>query len=125
MGIVQTPIEEYKLKGRTVHVKRDDLVGDGVNYPRWAKIEGIRKIIESDYIDKSKPLTHLSVYGSWTGWTLSKMCKEYGIEFISQHPEFKLKQTQSRLRNHYHFITNNIKFTNIIPLFTDTCFLLN
>jgi len=65
------------------------LVGDGVNYPRWAKIEGIRKIIESDYIDKSKPLTHLSVYGSWTGWTLSKMCREYGIEFISSYPNSK------------------------------------
>jgi len=87
--MVLTPIEEYKLKGKTVHVKRDDLVGDGVNYPRWAKIEGIRKIIESDYIDKSKPLTHLSVYGSWTGWTLSKMCKEYGIEFISSYPNSK------------------------------------
>jgi hypothetical protein len=87
--MVLTPIEEYKIKGKTVHVKRDDLVGDGVNYPRWAKIEGIRKIIESDYIDKSKPLTHLSVYGSWTGWTLSKMCKEYGIEFISSYPNSK------------------------------------
>ena len=87
--MVLTPIEEYKVKGKTVHVKRDDLVGDGVNYPRWAKIEGIRKIIESDYIDKSKPLTHLSVYGSWTGWTLSKMCKDYGIEFISSYPDSK------------------------------------
>jgi len=87
--MVLTPIEEYKLKGKTVHVKRDDLVGDGINYPRWAKIEGIRKIIESDYIDKSKQLTHLSVYGSWTGWTLSKMCKEYGIEFISSYPNSK------------------------------------
>ena len=87
--MVLTPIEEYKVKGKTVHVKRDDLVGDCVNYPRWAKIEGIRKIIESDYIDKSKPLTHLSVYGSWTGWTLSKMCKDYGIEFISSYPDSK------------------------------------
>jgi hypothetical protein len=87
--MVLTPIEEYKLKGKTVHVKRDDLVGDGINYPRWAKIEGIRKIIESDYIDKSKPLTHLSVYGSWTGWTLSRMCKDYGIEFISSYPNSK------------------------------------
>ena len=35
--MVLTPIEEYKLKGKTVHVKRDDLVGDGINYPRWIK----------------------------------------------------------------------------------------
>ena len=52
--MVLTPIEEYKLKGKTVHVKRDDLVGNGTTLPRLAKIEGIRKILESDYIDKSK-----------------------------------------------------------------------
>ena len=87
--MIQTPIEEYKLKGKTVYVKRDDLVGNGTTLPRWAKIEGIRKILESDYIDKSKPLTHLSVYGSWTGWVLSILCKEYGIEFISSYPNSK------------------------------------
>ena len=77
MGLVQTPIEIYKLKGKDVHVKRDDLVGNGTTLPRWAKIEGIRRILESDDIDKDKPLVHLSVYGSWTGWTLSELCKEY------------------------------------------------
>ena len=89
MGLIQTPLEEYTLKGKKVYVKRDDLVGNGTTLPRWAKIEGIRRILESDYIDKSKPLTHLSVYGSWTGWVLSVLCKEYGIEFISAYPNSK------------------------------------
>ena len=87
MDLVQTPIEIYHLKGKEIYVKRDDLVGDGVRFPRWAKIEGIRRILESDAIDKSKPLVHLSVYGSWTGWVLSELCKEYGIEFISAYPD--------------------------------------
>jgi hypothetical protein len=86
MDLVQTPLEVYELKGRKVHVKRDDLVGDGVLYPRWAKIEGIRRILQSDVVDKNKPLVHLSVYGSWTGWALSQLCKEEGIEFISAYP---------------------------------------
>ena len=86
MDIIQTPIETYKLNGIDVDVKRDDLVGDGVVFPRWAKIEGIRRILESGDIDKSKPLTHLSVYGSWTGWFLSRLCQEYCIEFISAYP---------------------------------------
>ena len=89
MDLIQTPIEIYELKGKQVHVKRDDLVGDGIIFPRWAKIEGIRRILESDAIDKSKPLTHLSVYGSWTGWVLSRLCKEYDIEFISAYPDSK------------------------------------
>jgi hypothetical protein len=82
-----TPVEVYELKGRQVHVKRDDLVGDGKVFPRWAKIEGIRKILQSEAINKSKPLAHLSVYGSWTGWVLSQLCKEEGIEFVSAYPD--------------------------------------
>ena len=58
MGLIQTPVETYSLKGIDVDVKRDDLVGDGNIFPRWAKIEGIKKILESDSIKKSKPLTH-------------------------------------------------------------------
>ena len=63
---MNTPIETYKLNGVNVDVKRDDLVGDGINYPRWSKIGGIRKILESngkkdddicDFIDGST--------GSW------------------------------------------------------------
>ena len=87
MDLIQTPIQIYELKGRKVHVKRDDLIGDGKVFPHWAKIEGIRRILQSDTIDKSKPLAHLSVYGSWTGWVLSQLCKEEGIEFISAYPD--------------------------------------
>jgi hypothetical protein len=87
VDLIQTPIQIYELKGRKVHVKRDDLIGDGKVLPRWAKIEGIRRILQSETIDKSKPLAHLSVYGSWTGWVLSQLCKEEGIEFISAYPD--------------------------------------
>ena len=53
MDLIQTPIETYSLKGIDVDVKRDDLVGDGDIFPRWSKIEGIRRIMESDYINKN------------------------------------------------------------------------
>ena len=94
MGIIETPIEIYQLKGRDIYVKRDDLTGDGLLLPRWAKIGGIRRILESEYIDKTKPLTHLSVYGSWTGWVLSALCREYDIEFISSYPNSKTYPTE-------------------------------
>ena len=41
------------------------------------------------YIDKSKPLVHLSVDGSWTAWALSAICEELGIEFYAAHPDSK------------------------------------
>ena len=36
-----TPVQEYKLKGKTVLVKRDDLMGDGDVLPPWGKLAGI------------------------------------------------------------------------------------
>ena len=55
------PTEKYKIKVKTVFVRRD----------------------------RNKPLTHLSVYGSWTGWVLSRLCKEYKIRFISAYSDSK------------------------------------
>lgn len=82
-------IDTFMLNGREVDVVRGDLVGDGKEYPRWGKIEAIDQLLASDAIDKSKPLVHLSVYGSWTGWTLSKLCPLHGIEYISAYPDSK------------------------------------
>lgn len=94
--MVLTPIEHYELKGRRVSVKRDDLLGDTPQYPPWAKIEGIRQLLLSEEISKEKPLIHLSVYGSWTGWVLAELCKELGLKFISAYPNTK-KYPQSIL----------------------------
>ena len=87
--MVLTPIETYELKGRLVSVKRDDMVGVMPQFPPWAKIEGIHRLLASEYIDKSKPLIHLSVYGSWTGWVVAELCKELGLQFISAYPNTK------------------------------------
>lgn len=83
-----TPLEEYKIKGRSVWVKRDDLMGDGITLPPWGKMAAIYRLVEK-YVDKSKPLTHLSVDGSWSGWTLAAVCEDLGIEFYYSHPNSK------------------------------------
>lgn len=89
MGLnTDTPLEEYKTKGRSVWVKRDDLMGDGINLPPWGKIAAVYELVKK-YVDPSKPLTHLSVDGSWSGWTLAAICEELGIEFYYSHPDSK------------------------------------
>jgi len=45
--------------------------------------------------------------------------KTYGVPYISQNLEIKEKQLQARRINHYNFIVNGSKFTNIIPLFSE------
>ena len=71
-----TPLQMYQIGSREVHVKRDDLHNGTLDLPPWAKIEGIRRLLES--LDNSKPLIHLTVRGSYTGWVLSYYGKSYG-----------------------------------------------
>jgi hypothetical protein len=83
-----TPLELYHIKGREIWVKRDDLMGDGTILPPWGKVAALYELVKK-YIDKSKPLTHLSVDGSWTGWALAAICEELDIEFYVSHPDSK------------------------------------
>ena len=83
-----TPLELYHIKGREVWVKRDDLMGDGMVLPPWGKLAALFELVKK-YVDKSKPLVHLSVDGSWTAWALGAICEELGIEFYAAHPDSK------------------------------------
>ena len=79
MGLnYNTPLETYQLKGRDVWVKRDDLHNGDLDLPPWAKIEGVRQLLTSDIIDKNKPVVHLTVRGSYTGWVLGYYGRELG-----------------------------------------------
>ena len=80
-----TPIETYTVKGKQVYVKRDDLMGDGTVHPPWGKLTALRNVLTS--IKPSKPLIHLSVYGSWSGWALAEVSKELDYEFIMAYPD--------------------------------------
>ena len=84
----ETPLELYHIKGREVWVKRDDLMGDGIILPPWGKLAALFELVKK-YVDKSKPLVHLSVDGSWTAWALGAICEELGIEFYAAHPDSK------------------------------------
>lgn len=83
-----TPLEQHFIKGRSVWVKRDDLMGDGVNLPPWGKIGAVYELVKK-YVDRTKPLTHLSVDGSWTAWVLAAICDELGIQFYASYPDSK------------------------------------
>ncbi len=83
-----TPLELYHIKGREVWVKRDDLMGDGTILPPWGKVAALYELVRQ-YIDRSKPLTHLSVDGSWTGWALAAICEALDIEFYVSYPDSK------------------------------------
>lgn len=84
---LDTPIDTYTLRDRTVYVKRDDLMGDGEEYPPWGKLDGIWKLIAHGNL--RGPIAHLSVDGSWSGWALALICAAHNIEFIYAYPDSK------------------------------------
>jgi hypothetical protein len=84
-----TPIETYKVKHKDVDVKRDDLLNGTLDLPPWAKLEGIRRLLASDYFTKDKPIVHLTVRGSYTGWALAYWGKELGYDIKIAYPKTK------------------------------------
>ena len=87
---LDTPIEQYTLGNKSVYVKRDDLMGDGINLPPWGKLVALREVLKS--VKPTKPLIHLSVFGSWSGWALSELSKELGYEFIRDNGGYSAPQ---------------------------------
>tara|TARA_B100000519_G_scaffold194828_1_gene199133 strand:+ start:741 stop:1553 length:813 start_codon:yes stop_codon:yes gene_type:complete len=81
MGLnLNTPVETYYLNNIPIDVKRDDLHNGDLDLPPWAKIEGVRQLLTSEIINKRKPIVHLAVRGSYTGWVLGHYGKEYGLD---------------------------------------------
>ena len=42
---VDTPIETYSVGGKSVYVKRDDLMGDGKVLPPWGKLSALKNVL--------------------------------------------------------------------------------
>lgn len=107
-----TPIEIYEVAGRRVHVKRDDLMGDNHTMPPWGKIGAINNLV-TNYVDRSRPLTHLSVNGSWSGWTLAGVCHTLDIEFHYAYPD--AKNFNREILEHVSSLYPNTKFLPLKP----------
>jgi hypothetical protein len=77
-----TPVEKYQVGGKTVYVKRDDLMGDGVDSPAWGKFQAILEIFNNVlFFDKKKPLAHLVTADNLVDtWGLSRICASEDIE---------------------------------------------
>tara|TARA_R110000824_G_scaffold364808_1_gene553266 strand:+ start:5252 stop:6034 length:783 start_codon:yes stop_codon:yes gene_type:complete len=85
----ETPIEEYKVGGKTVHIKRDDLQGDGIELPPWGKLAGIEKVLSEGGLDNSIPLVQLSIRASYSGWALAQLGKDAGFDVKIAYPNSK------------------------------------
>lgn len=84
-----TPLETYTVAHKNIDVKRDDLLNGDLDLPPWAKLEGVRRLLESDFFKKDKPIVHLTVRGSYTGWVLSYWGKQMGYDIKIAYPNTK------------------------------------
>ena len=84
-----TPLEEHLCGEKKVYVKRDDLLNGNLDLPPWAKMEGIRRVLESGELSRDKPIIHLSVRVSYSGWALAYIGKELGFKIKIAYPDTK------------------------------------
>ena len=84
-----TPIEQYQVGNKTIHVKRDDLQGDGVELPPWAKLTAIEKLLNEAGLDRKVPIIQLSIRASYSGWALSQLGKAAGYDIKIAYPNSK------------------------------------
>ena len=84
-----TPLEEHLCGEKKVYVKRDDLLNGNMDLPPWAKMEGIRRVLESGELSKDIPIIHLSVRVSYSGWALAYIGKELGFKIKIAYPDTK------------------------------------
>ena len=85
----ETPIEEYKVNGKIIHVKRDDHQGDGIELPPWAKLAAIERLLKTEELDYKIPIIQLSIRASYSGWALSQLGKEAGYDIKIAYPNSK------------------------------------
>ena len=84
-----TPLEEHLCGEKKVYVKRDDLLNGNMDLPPWAKMEGIRRVLESGELSRDKPIIHLSVRVSYSGWALAYIGKELWFKIKIAYPDTK------------------------------------
>lgn len=91
-----SPIQTFMLRGKEVHVKRDDMHNGMLDLPPWAKLEGVNRILEN--LKNDKPVVHLTVRGSYTGWALAYFGKEYGHDIKIAYGDSKNYPKESLLK---------------------------
>ena len=84
-----TPLEKHICGEKEVYIKRDDLLNGNMDLPPWAKMEGIRRVLENGELSKDKPIIHLSVRVSYSGWALAYIGKELGFKIKIAYPDTK------------------------------------
>ena len=82
-----TPLDVYQVGRRDVWVKRDDLVGDNQITPPWGKLMAVQNLLKNT--DLKKPVIHMNVFGSWSGWCLAYFAQKMDFEFHMAYPNVK------------------------------------
>jgi hypothetical protein len=83
-----TPIEEYTVSGKTIHVKREDLSTNG-DMPRLAKLRGVLKHLSAI---SAQGIESVGVYDtrvSRAGQGTSIICKQLGLACFVYYPKTK------------------------------------
>lgn len=109
-----TPIQEYKIKGRTVFVKREDLCTEDP-MPKLAKLRGAYELLVKLKSQRVKKVGHFDTSISRAGQGIAFIARELGMEFFLCYPKKKELSDQHRIAQELGAIPIEIK-PNVTPV---------
>lgn len=86
--IVDTPIEEFKVNGISVFIKREDLACLPPG-PPFAKIRGLYPRLSTLQKRGIKTVGYMETTVSMAGWGISYFCQQFGMRAIIFEPKYK------------------------------------
>lgn len=86
--LLPTPVEEYRLKGHDVLVKREDLASPAPG-PTFSKVRGLVPVLQRLKSKGIKKVAYTESAISMAGWGVAWACKELQIQSIIFDPQYK------------------------------------
>jgi 1-aminocyclopropane-1-carboxylate deaminase/D-cysteine desulfhydrase-like pyridoxal-dependent ACC family enzyme len=83
-----TPVERYKVKGRVIYVKREDLACKPPG-PPFAKVRGLYPVLKKFKAEGINTVGYMETSVSMAGWGISYFCKKLNMKAVIFKPEYK------------------------------------
>lgn len=98
--IKSTPLEDYKVKGIKIYVKREDLAGIPPG-PPFAKTRGLLTHLVYQKEQGVEVLGYVETSISMAGWSIAHLASELDLKAIIYCPKYKNGSMPERLGYHY------------------------
>lgn len=93
-----TPIEEYRIEDRIIHVKREDLCTPSPG-PTFSKVRGLLKRLQTLKSERIEVVGYTESSVSMAGWGIAWLAPKVGLKTIIYDPQYSVEQDHLKVLN--------------------------